>query len=38
VLDGPVIVEEAASVTVVCPGQRLTVDDYGHLLIDTIQA
>ncbi|WP_159715963.1 hydantoinase/oxoprolinase family protein [Geminicoccus flavidas] len=38
VLEGPVIVEEAASVTVVCPGQRLTVDDYGHLLIDTIQA
>ena len=35
-LDGPLIVEEAASVTVVGPGQRLTVDDYGHLLIDTI--
>ncbi|HEX2528231.1 MAG TPA: hydantoinase/oxoprolinase family protein [Geminicoccus sp.] len=37
VVDGPLIVEEPASVSVVCPGQRLTVDDYGHLLIDTIQ-
>ena len=36
-MDGPLIVEEAASVTVVCPGQRLTVDDYGHLLIDIFQ-
>jgi N-methylhydantoinase A len=38
VVDGPLIVEEPASVTVVSPGQRLTVDDYGHLLIDTLQS
>jgi hypothetical protein len=31
---GPALVEEAASVTVVEPGQRLTVDLFGHLLID----
>jgi N-methylhydantoinase A len=37
-VDGPLIVEEAASVTVVSPGQRLTVDDYGHLLIDMIDS
>jgi N-methylhydantoinase A len=30
---GPALVEEAASVTVVEPGQRLTVDVFGHLLI-----
>jgi N-methylhydantoinase A len=30
---GPALVEEAASVTVVEPGQRLTVDAFGHLLI-----
>ncbi len=33
-IDGPAVVEEAASVTIVNPGQRLTVDDFGHLLID----
>jgi len=38
VLDGPLLVEESASVTVVCPGQRVTVDGYGHLLIDTTQS
>ena len=32
-LAGPAIVEESASVTVVEPGQRLTVDPWGHLLI-----
>jgi N-methylhydantoinase A len=32
-IDGPALVEEAASVTVLNPGQRLTVDDWGHLLI-----
>ena len=32
-LAGPALVEEAASVTVVEPGQRLTVDALGHLLI-----
>jgi N-methylhydantoinase A len=32
-LDGPAIVEEAASVTVLNPGQTLEVDDYGHLII-----
>ena len=33
---GPAIVEEAASVTVVNPGQTLRVDEYGHLLLDTL--
>jgi N-methylhydantoinase A len=32
-IDGPALVEEPASVTVLCPGQRLSVDAYGHLLI-----
>jgi N-methylhydantoinase A len=32
-IEGPAVVEEAASVTVLGPGQRLTVDAYGHLLI-----
>ena len=35
VLDGPVIVEEAAASTVVAKGQRLTVDTYGNLIIET---
>jgi N-methylhydantoinase A len=30
---GPALVEEAASVTVVEPGQHLTVDRFGHLVI-----
>jgi N-methylhydantoinase A len=33
VLAGPALVEEAASVTVIEPGQRLSVDPFGHLLI-----
>jgi N-methylhydantoinase A len=32
-IEGPAVVEEAASVTVLCPGQHLSVDAYGHLLI-----
>jgi N-methylhydantoinase A len=32
-IDGPAVVEEAVSVTVVEPGQRLSVDPFGHLLI-----
>jgi hypothetical protein len=27
------VIEEASSVTVLNPGQRLRVDDFGHLLI-----
>ena len=34
VIDGPAVIEEAASVTVLNPGQRARVDAYGHLLID----
>jgi N-methylhydantoinase A len=34
VIDGPAVVEESASATIVNPGQRLTVDDYGHLLLE----
>jgi N-methylhydantoinase A len=33
-IDGPALVEEHASTTVVLPGDRLTVDDYGNLVID----
>ena len=33
--DGPAVVEEAASVTIVNPGQALTVDPYGNLLLAT---
>jgi N-methylhydantoinase A len=35
---GPAIIEEAASVTVVNPGQRLSVDQYGNLLLGTTPA
>lgn len=35
VLEGPVIVEEAAASTVVAKGQKLTVDVYGNLIIET---
>ncbi len=35
--DGPAVVEEAASVTVLRRGQRLNVDTYGNLRIGTIQ-
>jgi N-methylhydantoinase A len=33
-LDGPAVVEEPAASTVVFPGQRLRVDEYGSLIID----
>ncbi len=32
-ISGPAVVEEAASVTLVAPGQTLTVDRFGHLLL-----
>ncbi len=32
-IDGPAIVEEPAASTVLFPGDRLTVDDYGNLII-----
>lgn len=35
VLDGPVIVEEVAASAVAAKGQRITVDDYGNLIIET---
>ncbi len=31
---GPVVVEEASSTTLVHPGQHLTVDEWGNLLVD----
>jgi N-methylhydantoinase A len=34
-LQGPAIVEEAASTTLLPPGQRLTVDEYGNLEVRT---
>ena len=33
-ITGPAIIEEAASVTVLTPRHHLTVDDYGHLVIE----
>ena len=36
--EGPAVVEEPASVTVVRPGDAVRVDDYGHLLIGRIAA
>ena len=32
---GPLVIEEEASTTLVLPGQRLEVDSFGHLLIET---
>ncbi len=34
VVEGPCIVEEETSTTIVHPGQRLTVDEYGNLLLE----
>jgi N-methylhydantoinase A len=34
VIDGPAIIEEAASTTVVEPGDRVTINEYGHLVMD----
>lgn len=35
VMEGPVIIEEAAAATVVARGQKLSVDTYGNLIIET---
>ena len=32
-LDGPIIIEEATSTTIVHPGQSMIVDDFGFLRI-----
>ena len=34
-LDGPAVIEEPAASTVVFPGQRLQVDEYGNLFVET---
>jgi N-methylhydantoinase A len=34
-LDGPAVIEEPAASTVVFPAQRLRVDEYGNLIIET---
>ncbi|WP_408010068.1 hydantoinase/oxoprolinase family protein [Pseudalkalibacillus sp. A8] len=34
-VEGPAIIEEASATTVLYPGQTLTVDVYGNLIIDT---
>lgn len=36
VIEGPAVIEEAASVTIVNPGQRLSVDRFGTLHIENI--
>jgi N-methylhydantoinase A len=33
-IDGPALIEEYASTTVVLPGDRLTVDEFGNLRIE----
>ena len=33
-IDGPAVVEEAWSTTLAYPGQRLTVDEYGNLVVE----
>ncbi len=33
-IQGPLVVEEPTTATVVCPGQTLSVDKYGNLIID----
>lgn len=35
-IDGPAVVEEPACTTIVCPGQRLHVDEYGDLVIEEV--
>jgi N-methylhydantoinase A len=34
-LDGPAVIEEPAASTVVFPGQRVQVDEYGNLFVET---
>jgi N-methylhydantoinase A len=34
-LEGPAVIEEPAASTVVFPGQRLRVDEYGNLIVET---
>jgi N-methylhydantoinase A len=34
-LDGPAVVEDAAASTLVLPGQRFSVDEWGNLIIQT---
>jgi N-methylhydantoinase A len=34
-LEGPAVIEEPAASTVVFPGQRLRVDDFGNLVVET---
>jgi N-methylhydantoinase A len=36
-IDGPAVVEESKSVTVLCPQQELHVDDYGNLIIYNLE-
>ena len=31
---GPLVVEEPTTATVVCPGQRLSGDRYGNLIVE----
>lgn len=38
IIDGPAIIEEAASTTVVEPGDRVTVNEYGHLVMQLVGA
>ena len=33
VIDGPAVIEEAASVTIVNPGWRVSVDPFGNMLL-----
>ena len=38
VIEGPAVIEEPACTTIVCPSQRVTVDEFGNLVITEVAA
>src|SRR5699024_4390608 len=38
IVEGPVLVEEKSAVTVIYEGQNVKVDNYGNLIIETLEA
>jgi len=37
-IEGPAVIEEPACTTIVCPSQRMTVDEFGNLVITEVAA
>ena len=37
-IEGPAVIEEPACTTIVCPSQRVTVDEFGNLVITEVAA